>query len=108
MNNPFLCAVAASVDSAARVVDITLEDGKVYRCSLSDASERLRLVDSLLLGSGNGSAPKQGCIGRLSTKICLLNILLRTACLAIRLSSMNMLYWNLLRISRKLFVMKAI
>ncbi len=60
MNSPFLCAVTAIVDPAARVVDITLEDGKVYRCSLSDASERLRLVDSSLLSDWEWIGPKAG------------------------------------------------
>jgi hypothetical protein len=60
MNNPFLCAVAAIVDPAARVVDITLDDGKIYRCSLSDASERLRLVDSSLLADWEWIGPKAG------------------------------------------------
>jgi Protein of unknown function (DUF2442) len=60
MNNPFLCAVAASVDSAARVVEITLEDGKIYRCSLADVSERLRLVDSSLLADWEWIGPKAG------------------------------------------------
>ncbi len=60
MNSPFLCAVTAIVDPAARVVDITLEDGKVYRCSLSDASERLRLVDSSLLAEWEWIGPKAG------------------------------------------------
>lgn len=60
MSNPFLCAVTAIVDPAARVVDITLEDGKVYRCSLSDASERLRLVESSLLAAGEWIGPKAG------------------------------------------------
>jgi hypothetical protein len=60
MNQPFLCAVTAIVEPAARVVDITLEDGKVYRCSLSDASERLRLVDSSLLADWEWIGPKAG------------------------------------------------
>lgn len=60
MNSPFLCAVAASVDSAARVVEITLEDGKIYRCSLADVSERLRLVDSSLLADWEWIGPKAG------------------------------------------------
>jgi len=60
MHNPFFCAVAATVNSAARVVEITLEDGKVYRCSLSDASDRLRLVDSSLLTSWEWIGPKAG------------------------------------------------
>jgi len=60
MNNPFLCAVDAVVNSTTRVVDITLEDGKVYRCSLSDASERLRLVDSSLLADWEWIGPKAG------------------------------------------------
>ena len=60
MPNPFFCAVVATVNSAARVVDITLEDGKVYRCSLSEASERLRLVDSSLLADWKWIGPKAG------------------------------------------------
>jgi len=60
MTNPFFCAVAATVNPAARVVDITLEDGKIYRCSLSEASERLRLVDSSLLADWEWIGPKAG------------------------------------------------
>ncbi len=60
MNSPFLCAVAASVDSEARVVEITLDDGKIYRCSLADVSERLRLVDSSLLAEWEWIGPKAG------------------------------------------------
>lgn len=60
MGNPFLCAVTAIVDPVARVVDITLADRKVYRCSLSDASERLRLVDSSLLADWEWIGPKAG------------------------------------------------
>ena len=60
MTNPFFCAVAATVNPTARNVDITLEDGKVYRCSLSEASERLRLVDSSLLTNWEWIGPKAG------------------------------------------------
>jgi hypothetical protein len=60
MNSPFLCAVAASVDSDARVVEITLDNGKMYRCSLGDVSERLRLVDSSLLAEWEWIGPKAG------------------------------------------------
>jgi len=60
MHNPFFCAVAAAVNPAARDVDITLDDGKIYRCSLSEASERLRLVDSSLLTRWEWIGPNAG------------------------------------------------
>lgn len=60
MSKPFLCAIEAAVNPITRAVDITLEDGKVYRCSLSDASDRLRLVDSSLLAEWEWIGPKAG------------------------------------------------
>ncbi len=60
MNSPFLCAAAAKVDPRTRVVEITLEDGKIYCCSLLDISERLRLIDSSLLTEWEWIGPKAG------------------------------------------------
>ena len=60
MNKPFLCAIDAVVNPITRVVDVILEDGSTYRCSLSEASERLRLVDSSLLAEWEWIGPKAG------------------------------------------------
>ncbi|MDZ7363161.1 MAG: DUF2442 domain-containing protein [candidate division KSB1 bacterium] len=60
MNNPFLCAVAAGVDPKTRTVEITLDNGNVYRCSLADVSDRLRLVDASLLTDWEWIGPKAG------------------------------------------------
>jgi hypothetical protein len=60
MNNPFLCAVAANVDPKTRTVEITIADGNIYRCSLADVSDRLRLVDASLLTDWEWIGPKAG------------------------------------------------
>jgi hypothetical protein len=60
MDIPFLCAVAANVDPKARTVEVTLDDGNVYRCSLADVSDRLRLVDASLLTDWEWIGPRAG------------------------------------------------
>jgi len=58
--NSFLCAAAASVNAVSRVVEITLDNGEIFRCSLADISERLRLVDSSLVADWEWIGPKAG------------------------------------------------
>ncbi len=60
MNTPFLCATAARVDAASREIEVTLENGDVYRCSLSLLSERLQLVHSSLLAEWEWIGPQAG------------------------------------------------
>ena len=60
MNKPFLCATAARVDPETRIVEVTLENGQIYRCSLADISERLRLVSSSLLMDWEWIGPQAG------------------------------------------------
>jgi hypothetical protein len=60
MNNQFLCAAAATVDPIERIVEITLKDGRKYRCCLADASDRLRLMNSSLLSEWEWIGPKAG------------------------------------------------
>lgn len=60
METTFLTATAAHIDSDTRTVDITLEDGQVYRCSLATVSDRLRLVDPSLLQEWEWIGPRAG------------------------------------------------
>ena len=60
MDDTVLSAVAGQVDSQARTIDIQLEDGRVYCCSLVDASNRLRLVDPALLNDWEWIGPRVG------------------------------------------------
>ena len=60
MSNPFVCAIDAKVDAKSRIVEITLEDGQKYRCSLASVSESLRLVDPALLTEWEWIGPKAG------------------------------------------------
>lgn len=55
-----LSAVGAQVDSQARTIDIQLEDGRTYCCSLAAASPRLRLVDPSLLEDWEWIGPHVG------------------------------------------------
>ena len=57
---PFLRAVAANVDPKTRAVEVTLDDGNVYRCSLAGVSDRLRLVDASLLTDWEWIGPQAG------------------------------------------------
>ncbi|MBI4771395.1 MAG: DUF2442 domain-containing protein, partial [Chloroflexi bacterium] len=59
MINPFLSASSAQIDSETRTVLIALEDGRVYRTSLS-VSSRLRLVDAELLEQWEWIGPRAG------------------------------------------------
>ena len=60
MNKPFLCATAARIDPASRAIEITLENGDVYQCSLSTLSERLQLMHSSLLTDWEWIGPQAG------------------------------------------------
>jgi len=60
MSKPFLCATAARIDPVSREIEITLEDGDVYRCSLVSLSERLQLVHSSLLTEWEWIGPQAG------------------------------------------------
>ncbi len=60
MYDTFLSATTARVDGAKRTVEITLQDGQVYECSLADASERLRLVHPSLLEDWEWIGPRAG------------------------------------------------
>ncbi len=60
MNKPFLCAVATRTDPISREIEITLEDGEVYRCSLSTLSERLQRVHPSLLTEWEWIGPQAG------------------------------------------------
>jgi len=60
MSKPFLCAAAAHVDPISREIEITLENGDVYQCSLSTLSERLQLVHSSLLTEWEWIDPQAG------------------------------------------------
>jgi hypothetical protein len=55
-----MCAIDANVDVKSRIVEITLEDGQKYRCSLAEASESLRLADPSLLKEWEWIGPKAG------------------------------------------------
>jgi hypothetical protein len=55
-----MCAIDANVDAKSRIVEITLQDGQKYRCSLAEASENLRLVDPSLLAEWEWIGPKAG------------------------------------------------
>lgn len=59
-NQVFLCAEEAKVDGYRRLVDITLEDGEVYRCSLAESSERLRLAHPSLVEEWEWIGPQAG------------------------------------------------
>jgi len=60
MNKAFLCATAARIDTVSREIEIELEDGGVYRCSLSTLSERLQLVHPSLLAEWEWIGPQAG------------------------------------------------
>lgn len=60
VNQVFLCAQQAKVDGYRRLVDITLQDGEVYRCSLADSSERLRLAHRSLVEEWEWIGPQAG------------------------------------------------
>jgi hypothetical protein len=59
-NQVFLCAEEAKVDGYRRLVDITLQDGEVYRCSLAESSERLRLAHPSLVEEWEWIGPQAG------------------------------------------------
>jgi len=60
MSNPFVCAIDARVDAKSRIVELTLENGQKYHCSLSEVSENLRLVEPSLLTEWEWIGPKAG------------------------------------------------
>lgn len=60
MDDTVLSAVAVQVNNDDRTIDIQLEDGRVYCCSLADASNRLRLVDPVLLQDWEWIGPRVG------------------------------------------------
>lgn len=60
MNKPFLCATATRIDPVSREIEITLENGDLYRCALAVLSERLQLVHSSLLTEWEWIGPQAG------------------------------------------------
>lgn len=60
MTKGFTTARSAHVDSATRTVDVTLDNGDVYRCSLPAVSERLGLVEPSLLDEWEWIGPRAG------------------------------------------------